>query len=260
VRPWSRLGPQRANHGCVAAIPAHTHDVFERGYLTVARFRGAPVRVHWSTPVGALVFTRFAFAPGAWLGFFLLVLFHELGHAVLVRAARMQVVSVDVHGFGGVCRWYGVPSPRWRAGIAWGGVLAQGIILLVTAIAVFVLPPTGSVFLAQLLETFIWTNAFLIALNLLPIPPLDGAEAWPLIGMLRSGGLHSKRGRRSTPAAVRVPPPNPPRVSKMPSKMQSKGRRESPVIDDAEADRLIKEAIADASREAEKRRRDGRLH
>ena len=66
--------------GCI--LPA----VFARGYLTLARFRGAPVRVHWSTPIGALFFTRFAFLPGAWLGFFLLLLLHELGH--LLAAAR----------------------------------------------------------------------------------------------------------------------------------------------------------------------------
>ena len=40
----------------------------------------------------------------------------------------MQIVSIDVHGLGGVCRWYGVPSPRWRAIIAWGGVLAQAVV------------------------------------------------------------------------------------------------------------------------------------
>lgn len=214
--------------------------MFERGFLTLARFRGAPVRVHWSTPLGALVFTRFMFLPGAWLGFFLIVLLHELGHAVLVRAARMQVVSIDVLAFGGVCRWYGVPSPRWRAIIAWGGVAAQAILLVLTAIALLVLPPVGVPFVAQLLDTFLWTNAFIIAINLLPIPPLDGAEAWPLLGMLRE--------RRPKPRAP-VPAPR-----------AKKRRQDSPIIDDAKADRLIKAAISDASREAEKRRRDGRLH
>lgn len=232
--------------------------MFERGYLTIARFKGAPVRVHWSTPLGALVFTRFMFMPGAWLGFFLIVLFHELGHAALVKAARMQIVSIDVHGLGGVCRWYGVPSPRWRAIIAWGGVLAQALVLLLTGMALLALPTITSPFVGQLVDTFLWTNLFIIAINLLPIPPLDGAEAWPLLGMLRKGGLRLGRSRRTTPAAVRVPPPNATRASKPPR--VAKGRRESPVIDDAEADRLIKEAIADASREAEKRRRDGRLH
>jgi hypothetical protein len=223
--------------------------VFERGYLTVARFRGAPVRVHWSAPLGALFFTRFAFAPGAWVGFFLLLLLHELGHAVLVRAARMQVVSVDIHGLGGVCRWYGVPSPRWRAIIAWGGVAAQAIVLVLTLLALALLPPVTSAFAAQLLDTLVWTNLFLMALNLLPIPPLDGAEAWPLIGMLRRA-KRPARGPRATPASLRVPPA-PARKAK---------RSESPVIDDAEADRLIKEAIADAARESEKRRKEGRLH
>jgi hypothetical protein len=82
------------------------------GYLRIGRFRGAPIRLHWTVPLACVVFTRFSFVPGAWLGFVLLVLIHELGHAVL--------------------------------------------------------------------------NFELILVNLLPIPPLDGAEAWGVIGLVRA--------------------------------------------------------------------------
>jgi len=148
------------------------------GYLTFGRIGGAPMRVHWSAPVGAFVFTGFAIAPGAWLGFGLLVLAHELGHAAMVRAFHCRVVSVDVHGLGGECRWEGSTTERRRAGIAWGGVLAQLVVLLTTPLWASRLPLTP--FGAQLVEVFTAVNVLMMLLNLLPVRPFDGAEAWQL--------------------------------------------------------------------------------
>jgi len=180
------------------------------GYLTLGRWRGAPVRAHWTLPVGALVFGQGRFVPGFWLGFFLLVLVHELGHAVLVRRYRQRVVSIDVHGLGGVCRWSGAtiesgtlegfPSPPAmvrgeqsspahhasaieRAKIAWGGVLAQAVALVGAHVALAFAGPPESAFAAQLAAVFTTTNLWMIAINLIPMPPLDGAEAWKLLGL-----------------------------------------------------------------------------
>jgi Zn-dependent protease len=154
------------------------------GYLTLGRWRGAPVRAHWTLPVGALVFGQGRFVPGFWLGFFLLVLIHELGHAVIVRAHRHRVLSIDIHALGGVCRWSGDPTAIARARIAWGGVLGQGVTLFAAYVALALAGPPESAFAAQLARAFTATNIWLIAINLLPVPPLDGAEAWKLPGLL----------------------------------------------------------------------------
>ena len=90
------------------------------GYLAIGRWRGAPLRLHWTLPVGALLFGQGRFVPGFWLGFFLLVFVHELGHAVLVRRYGHGVVSIDIHALGGVCRWSGEPTAIDRSRIAWG--------------------------------------------------------------------------------------------------------------------------------------------
>jgi Zn-dependent protease len=155
------------------------------GYLTLGRWRGAPVRLHWTLPVAALVFGQGRIVPGFWLGFFLLVFVHELGHAFLVRRYRHQVVSIDVHALGGVCRWSGEPTAIDRARIAWGGVLAQAVAYGVARAALALAGPPETVFAAQLLAAFTTTNLWLIAINLIPVPPLDGAEAWKLIGLRR---------------------------------------------------------------------------
>src|SRR5690349_17491845 len=70
------------------------------GWLRIGRLRGASVRLHWSVPLGMLVFTGLRLAPGAWLGFVLLLLVHELGHAIAVVRGGLRLVAVDVLGFG----------------------------------------------------------------------------------------------------------------------------------------------------------------
>ncbi len=159
--------------------------MFERGYWTVTRVGGVPLRLHWSTALGALVFGGLRFAPAAWLSFLVIVLLHEVGHALVVRALRHRVVALEVTGFGGLCRWAGAATPLERSLIAWGGVLAQAV-LLVAAVAVLALggfrvTPFGG----ELAYAFVWTNLWLIGLNLLPFAPLDGAEAWRIVSELR---------------------------------------------------------------------------
>ena len=155
------------------------------GYLTLGRWRGAPVRLHWTLPIGALVFGQGRIVPGFWLGFFLLVFVHELGHAFLVRRYRHRVLSIDVHALGGACRWSGDPTAIDRARIAWGGVLAQAVAYGVARAGLALAGPPETLFAAQLLDAFTTTNLWLIAINLIPVPPLDGAEAWKLVGLRR---------------------------------------------------------------------------
>lgn len=158
--------------------------MFSTGYWTVGRIRGAPVRVHWSAPIGAVAFTGFSWSPGLWAGFFLLVILHELGHAAIVRHFGYQVVAVRVHAFGGDCQWAGDPTRAEDAAVAWGGVLAEGVLWVAATIAVLVFGFPTSPVLASLAITFTSTNARMIVFNLLPIPPLDGHRAWPLLPIL----------------------------------------------------------------------------
>jgi len=151
----------------------------QQGHLVLGHFGRAPVRIHWSMPLGAFVLSGLQFAPGAWLGFLILVLVHELGHALLARAVGGHVVSVDVHAVGGHCAWSGDVTARQYALVAWGGVLAQLAVLLTAPLWSSFLPVWG--FFGQLTTALTTTNMLLIALNLIPAPPFDGAEAWKLL-------------------------------------------------------------------------------
>jgi len=148
------------------------------GFLVLGHLGRAPIRVHWTTPIVAFVLTGFSFVPGAWLGFLVLVLVHEIGHALAARSVGGHVISINAHGLGGTCEWYGDVTARQRALIAWGGVIAQAALFIAASFASLVLPSWG--FLGQIMYTLTATNLILIAINLLPIRPLDGAEAWKL--------------------------------------------------------------------------------
>lgn len=178
--------------------------MFERGYLKLFSWRGVPVRLHWTLPLGAFVFSGFAFAPAFWLGFVLLVFLHEVGHALIVMKLRHRVMAIDITGFGGMCRWSGAATPIERSLISWGGVLAQAGLFVATAIAVFAVPALARGWIASLTSVFLWTNVYLMALNLLPFAPLDGGSAWQLIPLLRRPGAMGELRRALSPLPQRV--------------------------------------------------------
>lgn len=183
------------------------------GSWTIARPFGVPVRVHWSVPLCALLAGGVRIAPGAWLAFLLLVLIHEAGHAFVVRRTGARVAALDVLGFGGLCWWEGSVTPLQRACIAWGGIWAQMVVLIVTGAAVLSFGHPSHPFAAQMVDVWITGNLWLMGINLLPIRPLDGEEAWALFPLLRRRIAARRRaGRAALGAPVtisieRIPPP-----------------------------------------------------
>ena len=143
--------------------------MFNSGFLTLGSFAGAPIRFHWSVVILMLWFGRWH--PGAWVGILVLVLMHELGHAMVVRAVRGQVTEVMVYGFGGYCAWRGNVSSRARAMIAWGGVWAQGVLLIAAVVLSPIINPAYDSFGFHLLRSLTTANIMLIVLNLIPRPP-----------------------------------------------------------------------------------------
>jgi Zn-dependent protease len=154
-----------------------------RGWWTIGRLRGAPIRLHWSLPLGALWWSQFTFAPALWLAFATLILVHELGHALVVLRYGLGLSEVAVHGAGGYCR-HGSGSRFEEAVVAWGGVLAQLALFLGVQVAVLVLGRPHTAHAAQVYYVFTTANLWLAFINLIPVEPLDGAKAWPLLGML----------------------------------------------------------------------------
>ena len=172
-----------------------------RGWLTIGRYGEAPIRLHWTLPLGALVMSRFQFVPGYWLAFVLLILLHECGHALLVLRYRLGLTDIAVHGLGGWCRHAYSGTPFQASAVAWGGVLAQLAILIVAYAVLLFGPPLSSPFVGHMMYAFTDANLWLIGLNLIPIEPLDGAKAWQIVPMLLA--RFRKRARARGPLGQR---------------------------------------------------------
>jgi stage IV sporulation protein FB len=155
---------------------------FHQGYLHLGHIRGAAIRVHWSLPLGMWMFSRFEFRPWAWLFIALLVLIHELGHAAVVWASGRKVIAIDLLPIGGLCHWDGGHVSNWqRAAIAFGGVWAQLIVLVVAWLVRATVGVPDALWAYEAMGVFISTNLFMMAFNLMPIPPLDGATCWKFV-------------------------------------------------------------------------------
>jgi Zn-dependent protease len=152
------------------------------GYATVAYLGGAPLRLHWSILLVGILLSAMVrrFDPIPLSAYGLVVLIHECGHALLVRRYRLELLSIDVHGFGGLCQYSGYVTPLQRSKIAWGGVLAQGVLLLLTDYGIRVFPSAAYGRFGSALEIFAVMNFAMIVFNLLPVRGLDGVEAWKL--------------------------------------------------------------------------------
>jgi Zn-dependent protease len=142
--------------------------------------RGVPVYAHASFPLSLFLLSGLSFKPMTWLGLVIVVLVHELGHALLFRVFRVPVIGITLHGMGGECESSGWATPQQESLVAWGGVLAQlALLAVVTSLAELGVWPEHELG-RELYSAFTAANLLMIIVNLLPIGRLDGARAWRL--------------------------------------------------------------------------------
>ncbi|MBX3312770.1 MAG: site-2 protease family protein [Actinobacteria bacterium] len=126
---------------------------------------------------------------GGALLFFLSLLVHELGHALVARDEGIGVRGISLWLLGGVTKLESSPTQaRSEFRIAVVGPLASlacGIVLLCGA---YVLPPDGTAGLVgNVFELLGRINLLLAAFNLIPAAPLDGGTVLASIVWKRTG-------------------------------------------------------------------------
>jgi len=155
------------------------------------KWRGVPVVLSWTM---LLALPWFYYRQGSWpgmaiafLAFFFLMLIHELGHAAMAKWRKVPVLGIHLYVMHGLCRHEEPDREVDEIWIAWGGVAAQGVVFLL-ALGVSELLERFAfiywVYASPMLHVLTVTNVFLILINLVPIPPLDGAKAWLVVPRL----------------------------------------------------------------------------
>ncbi|HET7857334.1 MAG TPA: site-2 protease family protein [Gaiellaceae bacterium] len=119
--------------------------------------------------------TYVAMAIVAAVLFFISLLLHELGHAIVARREGMEIEGITLWLFGGVAKFKGMfPSAGAELRIAIAGPLVS------LAIGLFFVAVAGLTDMATEVEgVAAWLgfiNLFLLAFNLLPALPLDGGR------------------------------------------------------------------------------------
>jgi Zn-dependent protease len=116
--------------------------------------------------------------------YFAAVLLHEWGHVVLARRHGCRVFSIELYPFIGITRF---EQPRTRlahGAIAWGGVLFQVAAAVPILGWIHLVGYTSFEVVNAFLGMFGFLSVMMVVLNLMPIPPLDGAIAWPAVPLL----------------------------------------------------------------------------
>jgi Zn-dependent protease len=109
------------------------------GSIQLGRVAGIPVRAHWTILLVAALFgARLANAFGVVAGviaivaFFVAILAHEFGHALVARRFGVDTESIDLWALGGVARLdREAPSPRAEALVAHAGPFVSHVIGIV---------------------------------------------------------------------------------------------------------------------------------
>jgi Zn-dependent protease len=168
----------------------------------MGRIAGIEVGLHWSLAIvfalivwtlasqvlPALVpdqppFAYWIVASSASVLFYMSLLSHELGHALVARRLGVTVDGITLWLFGGVARLRGeAPTPGIEARIAIAGPVVSLGLAIVFGAATFALDVTGGPALIE--GGCLWlavANVTLLLFNLLPAFPLDGGRllrAW----------------------------------------------------------------------------------
>ncbi len=164
-----------------------------RWSFRIARVAGIDIRVH------ATFFLLFA-----WIGYsswseghsrgealdaalftvvtFVIVVLHELGHALTAKAFGVRTRDIILFPIGGVARLERMPDKPWQELlVAIGGPAVNVVLCAAAFFALAAQGRTGDVFTSNLLRSgflvrMVWTNAILAGFNMLPAFPMDGGR------------------------------------------------------------------------------------
>jgi hypothetical protein len=145
------------------------------GFGVVATISGVPVLIHWSLPIGGVLFYGFAGSgQRVELLYFsmasvLVVAIHTLGHLAAAQLLKIEVLSVYMTWVCGRCMPLQLASTiRGNLLFLSSGLLAQLVLLLGTLFFIKIFGSPIGLFGRCLVDTFTFYNGFLLFLLAAP--------------------------------------------------------------------------------------------
>ncbi len=151
--------------------------------------------------LGGAETTAYLVAVAVVLSFFVSVILHELGHALVARRNGLSVAGIDLWAFGGLTRMRELPStPGSQLQVAIAGPLVTLGVVVACAIAAALVAPgghfaevatgSGEIRATPALVWLSWVaivNVFVLLFNLIPAFPLDGGQIAQALIWWRTG-------------------------------------------------------------------------
>ena len=184
-------------------------------YWPLGTWGRIPVTMHWTVLLSFawlyLIFFDLVATLVAVPFLFLLFVTHEYGHVAMLRVRKIPVTGIALFGIHGETSYNEYPAkPQDVVAVAWAGVAAQLVVMLLALAAVELVPfaaiPLGPIVAMVIFVVLVKVNAFLMIVALLPIGPFDGHAAWQVIPRMRA---KLKRPPKAKPVTPRPPSPEP---------------------------------------------------
>lgn len=115
----------------------------------------------------------------------LVMIVHQLGHLFFAKKFGCKIVSVDFRFAGGQCRHEEAIYRNQDSIIAFGGVLFQLILFVISLVLWFTVFLANNLFwyrfITDAFGILLQYNLLMIAINLIPRGSLDGNRAWKML-------------------------------------------------------------------------------
>lgn len=152
-------------------------------YLVVATIRHVPICVHWTVPaigiflLGAGLDRELSVASGI-AAYLSMLAIHEVGHQLAGQWRGYRVIRIEIFPLHGRCildhPQVGVDSFF----VAAGGAMAQVIVAVPFILYRSFFGYTSLEFANAFIAILGFLSPCIALINLLPVPPLDGAKVW----------------------------------------------------------------------------------
>jgi Zn-dependent protease len=172
-------------------------------HWSLGRWGRIPVSMHWTVLLAFawmyLIFWSFTGMLVASVAFFIVLVVHEFGHVFTLRRLKVPIDRIVLFGIHGDVS-HGYAGPGGEIAVAWSGVAAQLVLLLLAlAVATFVdfsaAPMLGAI-LGPAWFVFVKLNLFVMVIALLPIGPFDGRVAWSVFKYWKAKAKKRRREKQ----------------------------------------------------------------